>query len=140
MTRKIPATIASQHPDHAHKPYWYKEAFITTNNETEETFRAFSELGIDEYKWDWEGKFVDEGVIERLFSQHYDYFKQQQLGIDKFLTFRLPNPKGETEVRLGRAFMGILSAAVLAKKIGLHTRSEERRVGKECRSRWSPYH
>ena len=25
-------------------------------------------------------------------------------------------------------------------KIGSHTRSEERRVGKECRSRWSPYH
>ena len=23
---------------------------------------------------------------------------------------------------------------------GLNTRSEERRVGKECRSRWSPYH
>ena len=23
---------------------------------------------------------------------------------------------------------------------GLHHRSEERRVGKECRSRWSPYH
>ena len=23
---------------------------------------------------------------------------------------------------------------------GQHTRSEERRVGKECRSRWSPYH
>ena len=22
----------------------------------------------------------------------------------------------------------------------LHVRSEERRVGKECRSRWSPYH
>ena len=27
----------------------------------------------------------------------------------------------------------------VAGKIGL-TRSEERRVGKECRSRWSPYH
>ena len=24
--------------------------------------------------------------------------------------------------------------------IALHDRSEERRVGKECRSRWSPYH
>ena len=24
--------------------------------------------------------------------------------------------------------------------IALLTRSEERRVGKECRSRWSPYH
>ena len=23
---------------------------------------------------------------------------------------------------------------------GIHHRSEERRVGKECRSRWSPYH
>ena len=23
---------------------------------------------------------------------------------------------------------------------GIPTRSEERRVGKECRSRWSPYH
>ena len=24
--------------------------------------------------------------------------------------------------------------------VGLNRRSEERRVGKECRSRWSPYH
>ena len=24
--------------------------------------------------------------------------------------------------------------------VGFWTRSEERRVGKECRSRWSPYH
>src|SRR3989449_9935357 len=27
-----------------------------------------------------------------------------------------------------------------AKKLGVNLRSEERRVGKECRSRWSPYH
>ena len=26
------------------------------------------------------------------------------------------------------------------KEINPDTRSEERRVGKECRSRWSPYH
>ena len=26
------------------------------------------------------------------------------------------------------------------KMYGTQTRSEERRVGKECRSRWSPYH
>ena len=34
-----------------------------------------------------------------------------------------------------------LTAAILDEevKVGL-TRSEERRVGKECRSRWSPYH
>ena len=27
-----------------------------------------------------------------------------------------------------------------ALEVGEHDRSEERRVGKECRSRWSPYH
>src|SRR5687768_18030733 len=33
--------------------------------------------------------------------------------------------------RLGRQML---------KKLKVYTRSEERRVGKECRSRWSPYH
>ena len=28
----------------------------------------------------------------------------------------------------------------LVKNFALMLRSEERRVGKECRSRWSPYH
>src|SRR2546427_8387535 len=28
----------------------------------------------------------------------------------------------------------------MAHAMGLDSRSEERRVGKECRSRWSPYH
>ena len=28
----------------------------------------------------------------------------------------------------------------IKKQTGLGLRSEERRVGKECRSRWSPYH
>ena len=32
-----------------------------------------------------------------------------------------------------------LGARELARAV-LHRRSEERRVGKECRSRWSPYH
>ena len=29
---------------------------------------------------------------------------------------------------------------ISVEKDGAHHRSEERRVGKECRSRWSPYH
>ena len=33
--------------------------------------------------------------------------------------------------------MGIL---VCGSGMGMSMRSEERRVGKECRSRWSPYH
>ena len=33
--------------------------------------------------------------------------------------------------------MHLVAAALL---VGFAIRSEERRVGKECRSRWSPYH
>ena len=32
------------------------------------------------------------------------------------------------------------AGAILEESIVSLTRSEERRVGKECRSRWSPYH
>ena len=82
---------------------------------------CFSDLGIQEYKWDWEGKLVDESVLERLLAEHFDFFKTQPLGQKKFLTFRLPNPKVETEFRLGRALMGMLTAASLARQTGLHT-------------------
>jgi phosphoenolpyruvate carboxylase len=113
--------MASQHPDHASVPYWLESAFIGVEKETEECYRCFSELGIDEYKWDWEGKLVDESFMERLMGSYHEYFKKQQIGKDKFFTFRLPNPKVETEFRVGRAFLGLLSAAALAKKIGIHT-------------------
>ena len=36
-----------------------------------------------------------------------------------------------------RGYKDIPSNVILDKTL---TRSEERRVGKECRSRWSPYH
>ena len=35
---------------------------------------------------------------------------------------------------------GVLSAGLQDSCLLSHGRSEERRVGKECRSRWSPYH
>lgn len=120
MDRIIPTTMASQHPDHAGKPYWHNKEFISTRMEVKECFLSFKELGIDEYKWDWEGKYVDESVVEKLLSTNFEYFAQHPLGKEKFITFRLPNPKVETEFRLGRAFMGILSAAALAKQLNFH--------------------
>lgn len=121
IQRKIPATMATQHPDHASKPYWHAESFISIRHEAYECFLAFSELGITEYKWDWEGKLVDESVVERFFSEHFDFFSNHPLGVDCFLTYRLPNPKVETEFRLGRAFMNLSSAAGIAKHVGLPT-------------------
>ena len=111
--------MATQHPDHAAKPFWHKEAFISTQFESEEAYIALSELEIGEYKWDWEGKLVDESILERWFSTHFDFFKKKPLGVDTFLTFRLPNPKVETEFRIGRAFMNLASAASEAKHFKL---------------------
>src|SRR5688572_32659872 len=52
---------------------------------------------------------------------------------------------GGTGVAGGVAYVafvapGVLAATAMQTAIGESTRSEERRVGKECRSRWSPYH
>src|SRR5215475_492638 len=45
------------------------------------------------------------------------------------------------ETQLGRKLSWALVATVGLRVLrGLAARSEERRVGKECRSRWSPYH
>src|SRR5256885_17139468 len=45
-------------------------------------------------------------------------------------------------VQTGQGMQRDLDRAFLAQQMGFvaWTRSEERRVGKECRSRWSPYH
>src|ERR1039458_5980604 len=42
---------------------------------------------------------------------------------------------GKTEADIERRYLEIG-----AERAGQGVRSEERRVGKECRSRWSPYH
>ena len=39
-----------------------------------------------------------------------------------------------------KATIADIDELVRTRIIVLRTRSEERRVGKECRSRWSPYH
>ena len=47
---------------------------------------------------------------------------------------------GQGRVLWGDQIMVIAAREVLADEPGATIRSEERRVGKECRSRWSPYH
>ena len=53
----------------------------------------------------------------------------------------LDSIKSEPPVRrLEVARWGLIPGWATDIKIGARGRSEERRVGKECRSRWSPYH
>ena len=59
-------------------------------------------------------------------------------------------PDCVTETRMGNSVLIVsgffkkdttaTAADKMMKVLEAETRSEERRVGKECRSRWSPYH
>ena len=108
--------MATQHPDNAHAAYFLNQPYVSAADEIVECYECFSNLGVEEYMWDWEGKFVDEAVIDRLFQDYYDYFKKNQLGKDKFLTFRIPNIWEEPSHRLPRAYMNLISADHAAKK------------------------
>src|SRR4051812_33671555 len=122
--RKIPATIASQHPDNASAPYWDKQKrpFISVYQEIEEAMSCYQDLGVSEYMWDWEGKHADAAVIDRLFTDFYDYFSKTQLGKDKFLTFRIPNIWEEKGYNLLQAMTVILSGEDFARDLKLNQR------------------
>lgn len=119
--RKIPATMSTQHPDNASDAFWCHKSFINTTDEIEEAYVAFSDLGCDEYMWDWEGKFVDEAVIDKLFRRYTKYFRKCELGKDKFLTYRIPNIWEERGYRLARAFINIVTSADLADELQFHS-------------------
>lgn len=112
--------MATQHPDNASPSLFTGNRFVSAQEEIDECFRCFSELGVQEYMWDWEGKFVDESVIDRLYNQYHDYFKKNQLGKDLFLTFRVPNIWIESSHKLPRSFMNMISAEEAAKQYGFH--------------------
>ena len=71
-------------------------------------------------------------IVKNSLSKHENWQKM----------WRNPDPKKSYEVIIvGGGGHGLGTAYYLAKEHGIkNIRSEERRVGKECRSRWSPYH
>ena len=119
MRKRFPITMATQHPDNAGTPWWGDAAFVTTQDEIEEVTTLFKELPIDEYMWDWEGKYVDEAVGEKLYSREQKLFQKHPLGVDLHLTYRIPAFDGEKMHRMARAMMNVLSLADLGRDLGL---------------------
>ncbi len=111
--------MATQHPDNASVPWWMENAFIPTQDEIDEMTLLFEELPIDEYMWDWEGKYVDEAVGEKLFSRAQTLLHKHPLGRDLHLTYRIPAFDGTRMHRMARAFMNVLSLADLGRDLKL---------------------
>jgi len=64
-------------------------------------------------------------------------FSYRTLGVD--LMPKTDQPNVNINVNLPGASAEEVESSI-TKRVEENVRSEERRVGKECRSRWSPYH
>ena len=95
----IPRTMSTQHPDNARIPNWCDSEVMDGNTEIQEAYLAYSTLGCREVMWDAEGKDVDTRVVRKLLTNYEEYFKQNVLGEDLFLTYRIPNPRVEAVER-----------------------------------------
>lgn len=122
--RFIPATMATQHPDNASSPYWETDGdgFVSVHEELTECISAFRDLGVEEFMWDWEGKYADEAVIDKFFTEYYQFAKQRRLGKKTFLTFRVPNVWHERGYSLMRALMVILTSEDFAEDLKFKNR------------------
>lgn len=93
--RKIPSTMSTQHPDNVQLPPWVEEEIVAGEAEVHETYFAYDELKCEEQMWDWEGKDVDPNIVRKLLVNHPDFFRENVIGKDVFLTYRVPNPTVE---------------------------------------------
>jgi len=91
--------MSTQHPDNVNPPEWLKGEVLAGDNEVTETFHAFQKLGCQEQMWDWEGKDVDPNVVRKLFVAYPEFFKENVIGRDVFLTYRISNPAVEQSDR-----------------------------------------
>jgi phosphoenolpyruvate carboxylase len=95
--------MSTQHPDNVHIPFFAETAELGGEEEIQEAFYAYSHLGCDEQMWDVEGKEIDNFVVRKLLTKYTNFFQENRLGKDVFLTLRVPNPtieKAEAKILL----------------------------------------
>ena len=95
MSTLVPRAMSTQHPDNVATPIFSRESLMSADDEVREAFYAFAHLGCDEQMWDFEGKEVDNFVVQKLLASNEQYFRANPLGERLRLTPRVPNPRLE---------------------------------------------
>ncbi len=91
----VPRAMSTQHPDNVATPIFSRDSLMSAEDEVREAFYAFAHLGCDEQMWDFEGKEVDNFVVQKLLASNEQYFRANPLGERLRLTPRVPNPRFE---------------------------------------------
>ena len=123
-------------------------------------------INIREGRKPWQGNggsTITQQLAKRIYFEKKGNFERKIKEVPMSMAMELKYTKDEIfSIYLNRAFLGSgaygfeaasqryfsksardvnpSEAAMLAGLLKAPSRSEERRVGKECRSRWSPYH
>jgi len=93
--------MSTQHPDNVNPPFFSNAPELGGDDEIQEAYYVFSHLQCDEQMWDCEGKEVDNFVVKKLLSRYDEYFRENVIGENVFITFRVPNPQLEkTEAKI----------------------------------------
>ena len=99
--KPVPRCMSTQHPDNVNPPFFADAPELSGDDEIQEAYYVFSHLMCDEQMWDCEGKEVDNFVIKKLLSRYEEFFTENTIGEDVFITFRVPNPQLEqTEAKI----------------------------------------
>src|SRR3712207_9067077 len=88
------------------------------------------------FRSDFRGNFSDYAAsLAKLKSAESNFLKNRKAVVAGLEKAKMADPSFREELERQK-----VAAEDLVGQLNILYRSEERRVGKECRSRWSPYH
>src|ERR1035438_4189921 len=133
ISTMVPANIARAMQSHVSQSVWIaalaklpegqrRSMFTQAIEEAQAELR--DRLGSDERSWRW-------GDLHKTPFHH---------PLSKDFDLEAPERGGDSTTPNATSFNGSFQQIAGASYREIFDRSEERRVGKECRSRWSPYH
>ena len=78
--------------------------------------------------------------VKKLKLMTYTAYKNGWIAVNPFAGFYVKAEYSERRYLSASELQAVMNVKLPNYRTSINRRSEERRVGKECRSRWSPYH